>query len=100
MFRSGEVCLQRAAWTVAAALTAGLVVGWFLAVARVSSSPHRAWIWRCTAAWLNEECCAARRRRGSALTSGWALVRAYGVCARSYLLVIFAPSRTLEISFC
>src|SRR5450755_3134697 len=81
-------------------VTRSLAVGWFLAVARVRSWSHRAWIWRWTAAGLNEACWAARRRLGSGLTSGWALVRACGVCAGSYFLLIFAPSRILEISFC
>jgi hypothetical protein len=94
------VCGQRADRRAVGVSTTGLVVGWFLAVATVSSCPHRAWIWRCTAAGLNEVCSAASRRRGSALTLGWAIARAYGVRAGSYRLVIFAPSRTLEISFC
>ena len=67
-------------------MTAGLVAGWAFAVARVNSSSHRAWIWRWMAAGLNEACLAVRRRRGSALTSGWAVARTYGVCARSYFL--------------
>jgi hypothetical protein len=53
-----------------------LVAGWFLAVARVSRSAQRAWIWRCAAAGLNESWWACRRRRRSGLTAGWAVARA------------------------
>jgi hypothetical protein len=53
-----------------------LVVGWFLAVARVSRSALRAWICLWTAAGLNEACWAVRRRRRSGLTVGWASARA------------------------
>src|SRR5664280_2723293 len=99
--RSGWWCAgQRADERAAGVATTGLVVGGFLAVATVSSCPHRAWIWRCTAAGLNQACWAFSRRRGRALTLGWATALAYGVGAGSYLLAIFAPSRTLEISFC
>ena len=62
---------------------AGFGVGWPLAVARVSSSSHSAWIWRCTAAGLNEVWMVASRRLGSAMTSGWAAMRAYEVVAVS-----------------
>jgi hypothetical protein len=37
---------------------------------------------------------------GSARTPGWAIKQAYGVAAVSYFTVIFAPWRTLLISFC
>ena len=84
---------------VSGVVTAGLEVGWSLAVARVSSSA-KAWICRWTAGGLNEACWARSRRFGRALTSVWAIVRAYGVVAVSYFLVILAPSRTLEVSFC
>src|SRR5664280_2090616 len=52
---------------------------------------------RPTRAFLDESTTPPRRaflmsQRG-ALTLGWATALAYGVCAGSYLLVIFAPSR-------
>ena len=67
---------QSAAGRVVAGVTIGLVVGWFLAVARVSRSALRAWICLWTAAGLNEACWAVRRRRRSGLTVGWAIARA------------------------
>ena len=75
---------------MAGALTGVLRAGWPLAVASVRSSSQKAWIWRWTAAGLNEVCAVASRRLGSALTSRWALTRAYAI------LVSYAAERLCD----
>ncbi len=71
-----------------------------LLVVTVRSSAVRAWIWRWMAAGFSPACTSVRMALSWSVTASCRSARRCGVLAVSYFLVTFAPSRTLEISFC